>query len=435
MLEARHRYRLVRRLGKGGFGSVFLADSLDGRNGDDGPPPQVAIKVIGSTNDRQARSSLKRELAALLAIRHDRIPKLYDWTIDGEQAFVALQYFPAGSLADARPFMGRFDETQTWRLITDLLSALSAAHRASILHLDVKPSNVLLDGNGGFVLTDFGVSHSSRMSKGLLYQGQIAVGLGTHGYRAPEQDSCTIQSFDMRTDLWGVGATAWSLYTGIDLNKRQDVLRRKESGNVFGLQRLSDVALRCPPPLEEVIMDCLYIDPTLRPGGASEVLTQVKAIVSGFGLDSRTLVNAHRANVDPVEIRRVIESLVDPLWASICRSPGFDRFFARFEDGEVLSGENDRAHHTLLLLKGRVRVERGEALVDTETREGALLGAISTLTGAPRQLTLRAEGPVWVCIFNEAELEQLVTCNPAVAVRMIRNMAGRIAGGPARHKP
>ena len=434
ILEAKYRYRLVRRLGKGGFGSVFLADSLDQRNRSDGPPAQVAIKVIGSTRDRQARSSLKRELAALLAIEHDRIPKLYDWSLDGDQAFVALEYFSAGSLADARPFLGRFDEDQTWRLISDLLSALSAAHRASILHLDVKPSNVLLDGNGGFVLTDFGVSHSSRRSKGLLHQGQIAVGLGTHGYRAPEQDSCTIQSFDLRTDLWGVGATAWSLYTGIDLNKRQDVLRRKESGNVFGLQRLSDVALRCPPPLEEVIMDLLYIDPTLRPGGASEVLTKVKAIAEGFGLDSQTLANLRRSNVDATEIRTVVDSLVDPLWASICRSPGFDRFFVRFDDGEVLSSESDRAHHTMLLLKGRVRVERDDELIDVETREGSMLGAISTLTGAPRKVTLRAEGKVWACIFNEAELEQLVTCNPSIAVRMIRNMAGRIADGPARHR-
>ena len=433
VLEARHRYRLVRRLGKGGFGSVFLADSLDATNGRNSPPPQVAIKVIGSTRDRQARSSLKRELAALLAIQHDRIPHLYDWSTDGDQAFVAMQHFPAGSLADARPFIGRFDEDQTWRLITDLLSALSAAHRSGVLHLDVKPSNVLLDGNGGFALTDFGTSHSSRMSKGLLHQGQIAVGLGTHGYRAPEQDSVTIQSFDLRTDLWGVGATAWSLYTGIDLNKRQDILRRKDSGNVYGLPRLSDVALRCPPPLEEVVMGMLYIDPTQRPGGANEVLTQVKAIVSGFGLDSSTRVNAHRATIDPTDVRRVIDALVDPLWASICRSPGFDRFFARFEDGEVLSSPDDRAHHTLLLLNGRVRVERGEELVDTEAREGTLMGAISTLTGAPRQVTLRAEGSVWVCIFNEAELEQLVTCNPAVAVRMVRSMAGRIAAGPARH--
>ncbi|MCZ6465064.1 MAG: hypothetical protein O7A09_12080, partial [Proteobacteria bacterium] len=66
-------------------------------------------------------------------------------------------------------------------------------------------------------------------------------------------------------------------------------------------------------------------------------------------------------------------------------------------------------------------------------REGSLLGAISTLTGAPREVTLRADGPVWTCIFNEAELEQLVTCNSSIAVRMIRNMAARIADGPPRH--
>ena len=72
--------------------------------------------------------------------------------------------------------------------------------------------------------------------------------------------------------------------------------------------------------------------------------------------------------------------------------------------------------------------------MDIETREGSLLGAISTLTGAPRGVTLRAEGTVWACLFNEAELEQLVTCNPSVAVRLIRNMAGRIVDGPARHR-
>ena len=180
-------------------------------------------------------------------------------------------------------------------------------------------------------------------------------------------------------------------------------------------------------------MDLLYIDPTLRPGGALEVLTHIKAIASGFGLDSRTVVNARRANAEPAEIRAVIVSLVDPLWASICRSPGFDRFFAKFDDGEVLSTHDDRAHHTLLLLTGKVRVELDGRQIDVESREGNLLGAISTLTGAPRRVTLRADGPVWVCIFNEAELEQLATCNPSVAVRMIRNLAGRIVEGPLRH--
>ena len=437
VLSARHRYRVLRRLGRGGFGSVFLARCLDDVDPSDptSPPKLVALKVMARPNDPQARNSLKRELAALLAVHHDRIPKLYDWNIDGATCFAAIQYFPAGSLADAWPFLGRLSAEQTWRLVSDLMQALGAAHRASVLHLDVKPSNVLLDGNGGYVLTDFGISHSSRMSRGLLHQGQLSIGLGTHGYRAPEQASAKVQSFDLRTDLWGLGATAWALFTGIDLNKRHDVLRTREQGNIYGLQALSDVALDCPPPLEEIVMELLHIDPSRRPGGTAEVLARIRAIASGFGLDTATIASARRSATKPSEIAHVIESLVDPLWASICRGPGFDRYFVKYEDGETIAAVSDPAQHTVLLLRGGIRVEIDERDVTCETREGTFLGAISTLTGARRQATLRARGVTWCCLFNEAELEQLVTCNPAVAVRMVRSMADRIATGPPRRRP
>jgi len=436
-LRARYRYRVLRRLGRGGFGSVFLARCLDGDDsGDDETPPKlVALKVMARPDDPQARNSLKRELAALLAVRHDRIPKLYDWNIDGKTAFAAIQYFPAGSLADAWPFLGRLSPEQTWRLLSDLMQALGAAHRASVLHLDVKPSNVLLDGNGGYVLTDFGVSHSSRMSRGLLHQGQLSIGLGTHGYRAPEQASAKVQSFDLRTDLWGVAATAWALFTGIDLNRRQDVLRTREQGNTYGLKSLSDVALDCPPPLEEIVMGMLCIDPAHRPGGTGEVLARIRAIASGFGLDTSTIAASRRDRANPAEIAQIIETLVDPLWASICRGPGFDRYFVHFEDGEMIAGLSSPAQHTVLLLRGKIGVEVDDVEVAVESREGTFLGAISTLTGARRRANLRAKGPTWCCLFNEAELEQLVTCNPAIAVRMIRSMSDRIASGPPRYRP
>jgi hypothetical protein len=285
------------------------------------------------------------------------------------------------------------------------------------------------------VLTDFGVSHSARMSKGLLHQGQLSIGLGTHGYRAPEQATVKVQNFDLRTDLWGVGATAWALFTGIDLNKRQDVLRTREQGNIYGLQALSDVALDCPPPLEEIVMELLYIDPSRRPGGTGEVLARIRAIASGFGLDTATIASARRSQIDPEEIMQVIEALVDPLWASISRGPGFDRYFVKFADGETIAAVTDPAQHTVLLLSGGIRVEIDDREVAIETREGTFLGAISTLTGARRQATLRAHGATWCCLFNEAELEQLVTCNPAVAVRMVRSMADRIASGPPRKRP
>jgi serine/threonine protein kinase len=435
VIQGRWRYGLVKRLGRGGFGSVFLARTLDAEPGDpSAPPEQVAVKVLGRTKGAHARTSLKQELAALIAIQHERIPRLFDWCVDHDISFAVLNYYPQGSLADAWPSIGRFSEEQTWRLLTDLLSALNAAHRASILHLDVKPSNVLIDDHGGFVLTDFGVAHGSRMTKGMLHHGQLLVGLGTHGYRAPEQAERTYGSFDLRTDLWGVGATAWALYTGIDLNRRQDVLRHKEQGNVYGLQRLSDVRLHCPPPLEEVVMELLYIDPARRPGGAAEVLARVQAIAQGFGLDSQTVAASRREKADTTEIRQVIEALVDPLWSSVCRQPNFERFFVKFDDGEVIAGGGQTVHHTFLLLSGTVEVERAGRVLDAEGREGTFLCAVSTLTGVAREVTLRAKGTVWACIFNEAELEQLVTCNPAVAVRMIRTLAARLAEGPPRKR-
>ncbi len=438
-LCARFRYRVLRRLGRGGFGSVFVARCLEGSELPDPelPPKLVALKVMAKPNDPQARNSLKRELAALLAVRHDRIPKLYDWNIDGETCFAAIQYFPAGSLADAWPFLGRLSVEQTWRLLSDLMQALGAAHRASVLHLDVKPSNVLLDGNGGYVLTDFGVSHSSRMSKKLLHQGQLSIGLGTHGYRAPEQATGAVQSFDLRTDLWGLAATAWALFTGIDLNKRQDVLRTEEQGNIYGLKRLSDIALDCPPPLEEIIMGMLHIDPARRPGGTGEVLARIRAIAisGGHGFGGETIAATRRDSADPVEIAALIEDLVDPLWASVCRGDGFDRYFVKIEDGETIAGLTDPAQHTVLLLRGHLAVEIDDVQVAVESREGTFLGTISTFTGARRVATLRALGPTWCCLFNEAELEQLVTCNPAIAVRMVRSMADRIATGPPRDRP
>lgn len=432
ILEARHRYQIERRLGRGGFGSVYRARCLS--SGAHAPPETVAIKVLGSSSDPRTTSTLKRELSALLTIDDDRIPDVYDWSLEGENAFVAMEHFAAGSLSDAWPFLGHRNEQQAWRLISDLLSALSAAHRAGILHLDLKPSNVLLDGNGGFVLSDFGVSQAARMSKGLLHQGKVAVGLGTHGYRAPEQDKFSLKDFDLRTDLWAVGATAWALYTGIDLNKRQEVLRRAEDGNVFGLPPLSDVALACPPALEDVVMSLLFIDPDRRPGGAPEVLAQVQALARGFDPEAQIASPGQRRCVDPSAIQHVIGGIVDPLWSSICKAPGFDRYFARYEDGELLASQLDGGFHTFLLLDGVVDVIRGDRVVDVENREGSMLCAISTLTGAPHQVTLRARGPVWACVFNEAELERLITCNPSVAVRMLRSFATRIAGGPPRQR-
>jgi serine/threonine-protein kinase len=152
-LRGRFRYRLIRRLGRGSFGSVYLARCVDhDPRRDDSPPAQVALKILRTTKG-PALDMLRRELAALLAIQNDRIPHVFDWSIDSERAFVAIEYFPAGSLRELMNEEGPVEEAVVWRMLNDVLSALDVAHRAAVLHLDMKPANVLIDDEGGFVLT------------------------------------------------------------------------------------------------------------------------------------------------------------------------------------------------------------------------------------------------------------------------------------------
>lgn len=424
-LRARYRYRLYKKLGRGAFGSVFLARCLDrDPRRDDCPPESVALKILGSRRGR-ATELLKRELSAMLALEHDRIPRVFDWTLEGDTAFVVMEYFPSGSLRDVMPLQGAVEEEAIWRLLADLLQALDVAHRASLLHLDIKPANVLLDGNAGYVLTDFGVSQASRIERGLL-----PFSVGSRGYQAPEQKEERFDQYDLRTDLWGVGATAWAMATGMNLAERSDLVREDDGNAIYGLPPLSEFRINLSPELEEVIMSLLHLDPGARPGSVAEVLARVQAKSSGAEWAADTFAAAHRGSVSDAEIDEVIETLVDPLLISICRRRGFRGYFVKFEDGEVMCAEGEKSYYALLLLKGTVVVSRNEKELTRISREGSFLGEVATLASMPRTATMEASGAVWACVLNAAELERFLTCNPAMALRVIRYMAHRLSKIP-----
>jgi len=416
-VAGRHRYRLMRPVGRGVGGAVFLARCLDRGDGPDAPPEAVAIKLLGAGTTGERAQGLRRELAALLALRHDRIPRVHDWDLEGPIPFMAVDHYGAG---DARELVaaGPAPEAVVWRLLHDVLSALVAAHRASILHLDVKPANVLLDGSGGFVLSDFGLSQAARMGQGILPRG-----LGAPGYQAPEQRTRRFDRYDVRTDLWGVGATAWSLLTGIPLGEQLHLLRDPASGARHGLPAPAELGVATPPSLERVIMNLLAIDPAQRSGSAAEVLAVVQGQLGG---EPRVARGRGRGRLAREDVDALVAALVDPLHAALCGEPGFARYLARYEDGETLCREGDRSFHAFLLLRGRVRIERADRPPVIEAREGAFLGEVSALTGLVRTATLVVEGRVYAAVLNAAELEELVSRHPAVATRLLRALAQRV---------
>jgi len=411
----RYRYRLVRKLGHGGFGSVFLAETL---NADDSIPNLVVLKFYHVPRTGDQRSLFRREVSSLLALKHENIITLFDWRFAHNACFLVLEYYPAGSLLDTEYFSGSpIAEETLLRIMADLLTSLNAAHQASILHLDIKPANVLRDASGGYVLTDFGISQGSLVSHFM-----VETGIGSPGYQAPEQRECNRRWIGPRTDLYGIGATAWALFTGVRLESRPPFPGTIEHTHGSALPLISTFRA-CSPDLESFIVRMTSYNPANRPGGAAEALALLNSTSRTKSRIQSEVARLYQTG-HPM-VATVVDNLVDPLWASICSAPRPLLNYLLFHDGETLCAEGEHAYHTYVLMSGTVRVELPSGNKIRESREGAFLGENATLTGQPRTANLVAEGDVWVLVFNAAEFEQFVVAYPAVAIRLIKTLALR----------
>ncbi|MFZ5482298.1 MAG: protein kinase domain-containing protein [Myxococcota bacterium] len=404
-IVGRWRYRLVERIGEGASGWVYRARTLPG-GPPDGPPETVAVKVLGGEHART-------ELSALRALSSPRVARVYDGAL-GPVPFLALHRYPGGTLRNRLAASGALDEPAAWFLLRQLLEALVAAHAASVLHLDVKPSNVLADGDGGWVLADFGVARPSRAHFASL-------GLGTVGYQAPEQRERLADRIDMRTDLYGAAATTWAAWTGVDLARASAAPLLERATATGGLAAPSEVRPGCSPAFDRVLGVLLATDPARRLGSAADALAFIDRLADPASIPPAVPGVA----VSPEEADGIVENLVDPLWAAMFAPER--RGIRRVEAGGTLCEQGDPSHHVFVLLRGRVQIERDGVVLAAEDREGMLMGEISALTGGRRTATLRALDTVWIRALNASQLEEVLVAEPAIALRLLRQMATRLS--------
>lgn len=168
-------WTLLRRLGEGGMGVVHLAEDERGRH--------AALKVLRPhvVGDQEARERLEREVATLSRVQSPYVAEIVDSDPWGPVPFVATRYVDGPSLHDEVADNGAFGGADLRRLAIGLAKALQAVHAAGVLHRDVKPSNVVLDGMTP-VLIDFGLARLGNDTK-ITRTGFL---LGTPGYLAPE---------------------------------------------------------------------------------------------------------------------------------------------------------------------------------------------------------------------------------------------------------
>ena len=180
------RYRVDRELGRGGMGTVYLAQDLELKR-------NVALKVAAGRRADVALLRLQQEATVMAQLSHPGIVTVYEASSVGEDIFLSLEFVPGGTLKDWSDV-----EARTWReavaMFIPIAHALHAAHEAGVVHRDFKPQNVLLGLDGTPRIADFGLARSfagdtleeplSSAGSTLTRSGSV---MGTPAYMAPEQ--------------------------------------------------------------------------------------------------------------------------------------------------------------------------------------------------------------------------------------------------------
>lgn len=201
-----NRYRIVRGLGTGGMGEVYLVEDLrqDGK--------RVALKVIANLsaiNDTWV-ARFRREISHASRLVHENIVAIYDYgATDNGQPYYTMEYIKGETLGER---LGRGDVpdfAEVCHLLYAIACALDAVHRQGVVHRDVKPDNVVVGKAGEVKLMDFGIAKAVEERDQLTHTGQ---GIGTKYYMAPEQ--FRKGAADPRTDIYAFGIVAYELASG-----------------------------------------------------------------------------------------------------------------------------------------------------------------------------------------------------------------------------
>jgi serine/threonine protein kinase len=208
-LMVANRFRLIRELGRGGMGSVWLAEHT-------GLEALCALKLIDPRGKESAelRGRFQREARAAAHIRSRHVVQILDHGVWEDIPYIAMEYLQGEDLAD-RLDRGRLSHSETVRILSQVARALTRAHGAGIIHRDLKPENVFLaqedDGEIAKVL-DFGIAKRASMELGdaATKTGSL---VGTPFYLSPEQARGAKQ-LDHRSDLWALAVIAFECVTG-----------------------------------------------------------------------------------------------------------------------------------------------------------------------------------------------------------------------------
>jgi eukaryotic-like serine/threonine-protein kinase len=270
------RYRILRRLGRGGMADVYLAEDEElGR--------RVAVKILNDRHaaDEQFVERFRREATNAAGLSHPNIVSIYDRGEAEGTYYIAMEYLEGSTLKDIVGSRGPLPVGEAIGFTRDVLGALKVAHRKGIVHRDIKPHNVMCDADGRVKVTDFGIARAGASQ--MTEAGSI---IGTAQYLSPEQARGGV--IDARSDLYSVGVVLYELLTGtVPFNGDTTV--------EIAMKHLSTTpeppsARRpeLPQALDQIVLRALAKDPDERYQTAEEMDAELARVAEGYPVSPET---------------------------------------------------------------------------------------------------------------------------------------------------
>jgi hypothetical protein len=271
------RYAIQEELGRGGMAIVFLAEDLKHHR-------KVAIKVLKPELAAVlGRDRFLREIEIAAHLTHPHILPLHDSGEADGFLYYVMPYVEGESLRDRLSREKQLPLEDALRIAREVADALSAAHSHGLVHRDVKPENILLEG-GHAVISDFGIARAITEAGGDRLTG-TGVAIGTPEYMSPEQATGE-RTLDGRSDLYSLGCVLYEMLAGeppFTAEFAQAIVAKHAVEPAPGLRGMRDV----PSGVERVVLRCLAKTPDLRYGSGAELqdsLAACQAELSARGL-------------------------------------------------------------------------------------------------------------------------------------------------------
>ena len=376
-------YRLIRLLGRGGMGAVYLGEHIVHQE-------PVAIKILLAPlgEDAGRLERFESEIDTLRRLRHENVVKLQGYGCESGYRYFAMEYVDGPSLEMELRRHRRFTWGEAVYIGVHVSRALQHAHNRGIIHRDIKPANILLSSSGVVKVSDYGIAH--------LFGGErmtaVDTVIGTLDYMSPEQ--ALSGQISPKSDLFSLGALLYVLLTEkppFPLEKKSlpALLSKFREGPAESLRiRRPDI----PRELDKLLLDLLQVQPEHRPANAKVVRTRFESILETNAV-SGGLAGLFKRSTEP-EVSDGV-SRVDLLNPESDTSRTVEAAEPQVNVEEILSGkdldeenDSDQTIYTDVLAGKTISAENSPGLA-AGTEEGDAAQSGLTFEVAPSESDLK----------------------------------------------